>query len=86
MRSRSGAAGAVVQSTTVRRELGQADASAAAVPVVIEVADTTRGAAGPGPVRAARVGRDGGRDHRQRGQDDDEGNDRGVARGALSTS
>ena len=51
--------------------------------VVIEVDDTTRGAAGAGARGAARVGHEGRGDHRQRRQDDDEGSDGGVSRGAV---
>ena len=63
-----------------RRDCRRGRATAA---VVIEVDDTTVGAAGAGARASARVGREGRGDYRQRGQDDDEGSDGGVSRGAV---
>ena len=73
----NGAAGVVVARGSRRRT-----PSGAVVTIVVE--DTTVGAAGAGGGGSSGVGHESGGDHRQRGQDHDEGSDGGVSGGAVS--
>ena len=76
----AGAAGAVVTETPALPEAG----TAGPAPLLIQVADTTRALQDARARSAPPIGREGRRDHRQRGQDDDEGAHRGVPVGEAT--